>query len=298
MILKYTITNKMISSIISISGKIGRIKEIRNMHKHIDFDMMCNVKNVQNILQDKGISYPDHIIVELITSKLPVNITDKDDRILKEEINKYRKIRDRKTYHPSNFKEGLHKIKNQKVEVQPQIPKEVIAKLASTDKFFLYRVAEFCDACSLITNQADLIQLWLITLFFEEYDMLLYFPYTNMLSIKSSTLVKKKRLIDKLEYEANTKGQSYILIEFYLEIIDLVLEQCLEMHYKLSRPVSGRVEMLRDKISEPFSRKDYMTFYKISNPAASLDLKKAVENGVLIKDGDKRTAKYWYRGYT
>lgn len=46
MALKYTITNKMISSIVPISEKIGRIKEIRQMHKHIDFDMMCNVKNL------------------------------------------------------------------------------------------------------------------------------------------------------------------------------------------------------------------------------------------------------------
>jgi hypothetical protein len=51
MILEYTITDKMITSIISISENIGRIKEIRNANKHIDFDTLCNIKNVRSALE-------------------------------------------------------------------------------------------------------------------------------------------------------------------------------------------------------------------------------------------------------
>lgn len=71
MVLKYTITNKMISSIVPISEKIGRIKEIRQMHKHIDFDMMCNVKNLQDILTLENIDYPERTILEFLNYKLP-----------------------------------------------------------------------------------------------------------------------------------------------------------------------------------------------------------------------------------
>lgn len=41
MILEYVITDNMISSVVSISEKIGRLKEIRESNKHIDFDTQC-----------------------------------------------------------------------------------------------------------------------------------------------------------------------------------------------------------------------------------------------------------------
>lgn len=293
MILKYTLTDKMISFVISISEKIGQIKEIRSSHKHIDFDMMCNVKNIQNALQIRGMSYPNHIIAELMESKSSSIITSEDNRIVKEEVSKYLRVKNGKSYHPANFKDTLHRAGQEKPE--PQLPKEVITKLTSSDKFFLYRVAEFCDGCNVI-GQNDLMDLWLTTLFLKEYDILLYFPYNDVLALESSVIVKGKRLIDKLKHETSTQNRRYLLIEFYLGIINSVLQQCLEVHYKLSKPIAGRVEMLRGKIAEPFSRKDYMGYYKISNPSASLDLKKAVENGILIMEGDKRNARYWYRG--
>ena len=76
------------------------------------------------------------------------------------------------------------------------------------------------------------------------------------------------------------------------------MDQCIEFYYELSNPISGRVELLRGTIKEPFSRKDYIAYYDISEPTASLDLRKAVEKGLLSIKGDKRNAKYWYRGNT
>lgn len=296
MILEYTITDKMISSVVSISEKIGRIREIRSFHKHIDFDMMCNMKNIQGVLRDKCISYPDRIITELMESKSSVKIFSEDKRIVNEEIDRYRRVRARKSYHPSNFKESFRKAGSQKLESQPQIPKEVIAKLTATDKFFLYRVAEFCDACNTITHHEDWIELWLTAIFHEKYNMLLYFPYKDILAFESSIMKNGKKIIDKLNYEARIEMKSYVLIEFYLSVINSTLDQSLKMHYNLSNPTSDRVKMLQGQIREPFSRKDYMYFHsKISTATASLDLKKAVEKGILVIDGDKRNARYWYK---
>lgn len=53
--------------------------------------------------------------------------------------------------------------------------------------------------------------------------------------------------------------------------------------------------MLKDKIKEPFSHKDYWTYYDISGCAASKDLKEAVDRGILIVKGDKINARYWYK---
>lgn len=296
MILEYTITDKMIFSVVSISEKIGRIKEIRDTHKHIDFDTMCNVKNIQNALQYRGVSYPDHMIMALLENRLSTK--EIHSEVVKMEVDKFRKLKNSKKiggnyFHPSRFAELS--LNTKVVKKQAEIPKNVIQKLASPDKFFLYRVAEFCDACNGVTSETDLIQLWITTLFLEEYNMLLYFPYKNILRLESSVRKKGKRLIDSLEYEANEHNDRYLLIEFYLLVIDSVLDESIRIHHKLVNPTSDRVQTLRGTIIEPFSRKDYMKYYKISTATASLDLKKAVEKGVLITEGDKRNARYWYK---
>ncbi len=52
--------------------------------------------------------------------------------------------------------------------------------------------------------------------------------------------------------------------------------------------------MLKGVIREPFSRKEYMRYYKISSATASLDLKKAVKDKTLVVKGDKIKAVYWF----
>lgn len=80
-----------------------------------------------------------------------------------------------------------------------------------------------------------------------------------------------------------------------MSIIDSILTQSLEVDYKLSNPILGRVAMLNGKIKEPFSRKGYLTYYDISGSAASKDLKEAVDKGILIIEGDKINARYQYK---
>lgn len=87
----------------------------------------------------------------------------------------------------------------------------------------------------------------------------------------------------------------YPFIEFYLSVIDTILTQSLEVDYKLSKPILGRVEILKGKIKEPFSRKDYRAYYDISESAASKDLKEAVDKGILIIKGNKINARHMYK---
>lgn len=50
---------------------------------------------------------------------------------------------------------------------------------------------------------------------------------------------------------------------------------------------------LEQFMGEDFSRKDYMKIFpKISGATASRDLQKALENGRLIRMGEKRLARY------
>lgn len=69
MIIDYTITNKMISSVTSISEKIGRIKEIRSANKHIDFDLLCNARNMYEVANRKNLNYSEVEIVNILKKK-------------------------------------------------------------------------------------------------------------------------------------------------------------------------------------------------------------------------------------
>lgn len=296
MALKYTITNKMISSIVSISEKIGRIKEIRQMYKHIDFDMMCNVKNVQDILNLENIDYPEQAILDFLNHKRPEQVDIKAFRPKRiyETIDACANI---KKYKPNDLNVFL-KIANifTNYELDKDELKTVLNILRNKEKVFIVRIVEFCYLTYNYIPDNYLIQVWLIVLFYNESGRILYLPYAKAIEREHSVYKLGEYYDDILAAKCKKAKSLHPSIEFYLSIIDSILIQSLELDYKLSKPILGRVEMLKGKIKEPFSRKDYLTYYDISGSAASKDLKDAVDKGILIIEGDKINARYWYRG--
>lgn len=288
MILEYKITDKMISSVVSISEKIGRLKEIRRVNKHIDFDQACIIKNIQRILKEQNLIYPDKVISDSLglegpirhenaKSILPViefhatHLTNKEL-----DINIYAQIYNRIKY--------FEEIPTWKLD-------RIIERTDFSPQFFLYSIADLCNECYNLTSDY-FIEGWLINRFYKEYGIILCLAYNNYL--------KEQKKVDVFAY---LFAQTFLhkdppRYEFFLSVIDTLLDQCIEFYYELSNPISGRVELLRGTIKEPFSRKDYIAYYDISEPTASLDLRKAVEKGLLSIKGDKRNAKYWYRGNT
>lgn len=295
MALEYTITNKMISSIVSISEKIGRIREIRHTHKHIDFDMLCNVKNVQDILNLENIDYPEQAIEDFLNHKFPAQ-ADLPDFVLKK-INEFNTIyANIKQYKSDDLKTFF---KTASVFTSYELDKDEL-KIAinisrNQEKAFILRVAEFCYITYDYNPDSYLIQTWLIVLFYNEIGSILYLPYAKAIEREYSSDKPGEYYDNILAAKCKEANSLYPCIEFYLSIIDSILTQSIEVDYELSRPISGRVERLKGKIKEPFSRKDYMKYYNISTATASKDLKAAVERSILITKGDKINAKYWYR---
>ncbi|MEL6557027.1 MAG: hypothetical protein AAFQ94_02515 [Bacteroidota bacterium] len=77
-----------------------------------------------------------------------------------------------------------------------------------------------------------------------------------------------------------------------LQIIDGALSELLGLNSK-SFTQDERIAYFLEKNDQEFSRKDYMdTFKEISSATASRDLKKAIDNGLLIKTGEKNQTKY------
>ena len=91
-------------------------------------------------------------------------------------------------------------------------------------------------------------------------------------------------------------GESTGFIEFMLGIIDESLEELL-ITRNVNLNNTDRIYIYKDLIRQLlFSRQDYMRQFKnISTSTASRDLKMAVENGFLEKQGDKRTTLYKFK---
>lgn len=167
--------------------------------------------------------------------------------------------------------------------------------LRNKEKVFIVRIAEFCNLAYNYNPDSNLIQIWLTILFYNEIGYILYLPYAKTLEREYSLYKLGEYYDDVLAAKCKKANSLHPCIEFYLSIIDTILTQSLEVDYKLSKPSFGRVEMLKGKIKEPFSRKDYLTYYDISGSAASKDLKEAVDKGILIIEGDKINARYWHK---
>ena len=161
MIIDYTITDKMISLVVSISEKVARIKEIRYANKHIDFDLQCNDRNIYGVANrtDTHISYPKKRKSNLL-KKDAIKYTDRDNnRFPKfEDIHAmYVKVRDYKAYSIKSFSKVYD---SSLVKHADENDLNLIFKALSDQKyFFLYRIAEFCYNGYNYTCYDEIVQL-------------------------------------------------------------------------------------------------------------------------------------------
>lgn len=96
--------------------------------------------------------------------------------------------------------------------------------------------------------------------------------------------------------ESDNKGDSTGFIEFMLQIINESLEGLLA-NQNVNLTSQDRIAIFREKTGKStFSRQEYMRHFKdISTATASRDLKMAVDDGMLKKKGDRRTARYKFK---
>lgn len=244
------------------------------------------------------ISYPKKRKSNLL-KKDAIKYTDRDNnRFPKfEDIHTmYVKVRDYKAYSIKSFSKVYD---SSSVKHADENDLRLIFKALSDQKyFFLYRIAEFCYNGYNYTCDDEIVQLWLIVLFYHEHGFVLYLPYADIMEKQYGIDKLGKYYDEDLGTKSKNEGSIYPFYEFYLSVIDQALDKSIEFHYKLIHPVSDRVEMLKGVIKEPFSRKDYMEYHKIASATASLDLKKSVDRGVLIIVGDKINARYRYKDET
>ena len=128
-------------------------------------------------------------------------------------------------------------------------------------------------------------RLWQTVILMDEYAVFEYLPFETLISKNQIEYYNSLSISDK-------EGKSTKFIEYMLNIIDQSLNELLENSIKKLSD-EDRIQIFIEIFTKEFSRKDYLIYFKnISSATASRDLKKAVENGIISKKGDKKTTVY------
>ena len=129
-------------------------------------------------------------------------------------------------------------------------------------------------------------RLWQTLILMDEYPVFEFLPFETLISKTQKEYYNSLSLSDK-------SGTSTIFIEYILNVIHTSLQQLLNLKGRRLLTDLDRIQYYLQMNSGEFSRKDYMNVFKqISTATASRDLKKGIELGSWIKQGEYNKAKY------
>lgn len=119
-------------------------------------------------------------------------------------------------------------------------------------------------------------------------------PVFSFLPVESIIRDSQKKYYKSLE-NSDATGNSTLFIEYMLGSINKALKEQLDLP-KPTIKNEDRIGIFQKSLHQDlFTRKDYLKYFKeISTATASRDLKLAVDNNIIKKFGDKRTAYYMF----
>ncbi len=314
----YKITSKILDLISTISEKIGEVKSARLIKPPTELRKRNRIKTIQSSLEIEGNTLTFKQITDLIDNKR-VLAPQKDILEVKNAINVYENLNKFKVYDikslcsahkmlMDNLVKNAGNIRNNTAvgivkgnqiahlapsgEMVYPLLKDLFSYLKNNDDIILIKSCvfhyEFEFIHPFVDGNGRMGRLWQ-TMILKEYS-----PVFEFLPIETLVKEKQQDYYNALG-KSDGQGESTLFIEFMLGIINSALEDLLKTQ-QLSSTNTVRIELFKDIIgNDEFSRQDYMRHNKdISSATASRDLKNAVENGELIKLGNKRLTKYKY----
>ncbi|MBL1220311.1 Fic family protein [Chryseobacterium sp. L7] len=311
----YTITDKILSLIVSISEKIGEINAHHLYKPATELRRKNRIKTIQSSLEIEGNTLTEEQITALLDNKRIIAPL-KDIREVQNAIEVYSRLhefnpaspRDLEKAHAILMKDLIDKagklrtsnvgiVKGSKVEhIAPGgmmvkgLINDLFKYVKNDPELVLVKSCvfhyEFEFIHPFLDGNGRMGRLWQTLILMQQYPVFEYLPVESL--IKEN----QEEYYNTLS-ESDKKGNSTPFIEFMLTLILETLQQLLRSQ-NTNLNTTDRLLLFHEKVkNRRFSRKDYLQHFKnISAPTASRDLKWAVDQKMLEKYGEQRLTEY------
>ncbi len=310
----YQITPKILQQISAISEKIGKVNATFLTVPPTNLRKQNRIKTIHASLQIEGNTLSEAQITALLDNKRVIGPEKDIQEVLnavavyekltafkahseKSFLSAHRLLLDKLIDHPGVYRQkGVGVVHGSQVthlapppSAVPQAMKTLFTYLKKDDDLTLIKSCVFHYEMEFIHPFMDgngrMGRLWQTVILLNEYPVFAYLPFESLVSKTQESYYKALSISDKT-------GQSTVFIEYMLNVIDESLEELLNST-NIPNTSENRLENFLSIHKFEFSRKDYMNHFKtISSATASRDLKLGVENGFLIKFGDKNRTLY------
>lgn len=310
----YEITSEILKLIASIAEQIGEVNAKFIIRTNPTLRKQNQIKTIHSTLRIEGNTLSEEQITAILENKRVVG-PEKDILEVLNALDVYKNINNLKPHNEKDFlkahklllqkliekpgqyrKQGVGIVKGSKVEHiappfenVPYLMKDLFEYLKDKSELTLIKSCVFHYEMEFIHPFLDgngrMGRLWQTLILMQDYPIFEFLPFETLISKNQDDYYESLSLSDK-------KGKSTIFIEYMLGIIDRSLSELLENTTKKLNE-EDRIQLYLENNQKEFSRKDYMNYFKdVSSATASRDLKHAVENGIIVKKGDKKTTTY------
>ena len=313
----YEITNEILRLVSEISQKIGEINANHLYKPATELRKKNRIKTIQSTLEIEGNTLTEEHITALLENKRVI-APQKDILEVQNAIRVYDNL---EQYNPLKIKdmEKAHQvlmnglipnagkfrttnvgiIKGSQIEhIAPGggmvngLMKDLFSYLKNNKDLTLIKSCvfhyEFEFIHPFLDGNGRMGRLWQTLILMQQYPVFEFLPIEILIKQRQEMYYAKLSESDK-------KGHSTPFVEFMLNIILDALEVLLNSQNQTLK-TKDRIALFQEKMgSKKFSRKDYLQNFKsISAPTASRDLKWAVEQVILKKEGEQRLVQYWF----
>ena len=311
----YSISNKILVLIASISEKIGEINATHLYKPTTELRKKNRIKTIHSSLEIEGNTLTEEQITALFENKRVIapqkDILEVQNAIkVYEQLNAFNpfEVKDLEKAH-SILMNGLiplaGKLRTTNVGIVKGSKIEHIAPNGTMVKGLLNNLFDYLakdkdliliKSCvfhyefefihPFLDGNGRMGRLWQTLILMEQYPVFEFLPIESLIKKQQTEYYRKLSESDK-------KGNSTPFIEFMLGVIYDSLDGLLLSQNKTLN-TQDRIALFKDKMGEKtFVRKDYLQNFKnISAPTASRDLKWAVERGILSKFGEQSLTQY------